>query len=488
MDDLLNKIRVKDDSYPLNEAINNVITYFTRHNATRNLSLDYNDNSQELIISCNNLQQNNFYPQIKIAELRYWIWLILKNNISINIVTPSLLYEITKQNYEATSHEGNELNINLININELDKQKAKLILKPIKKGLIPLLKSNFVGLQAWKLVFKTKYGDLLINDDKNSINYIYINGIKLNSFNFIVDKIPELNFAFSYNLRSDDNNNLKQTLDSYFFIDHFFPKLIDPFLFENYIAKILEDINDDNKENIYLNILNNPNSFEWIILKIKKLIVNFFTKINPDTYLISTKSKRSSIQYKLAKTNGKKIIELEPNVFYELKDKKCLTLNEWAKEYYIDNFDMPISPSSLNPIPFSNWQHILEFIKHFININPKLKDYLVSINCEDIPIVIVSDLPIDCIWLDKIQQIWIKKSAMNDLTYLLSLLFNEIWKIVSNGINYNDFVYWWTNLIIKFANQKSFNELVSKKQDKNDSINNNQNVEDKNNSQNRLGH
>lgn len=457
MNNLVIQINLKDDRWSLEEAIINVIAYFTRHDASNGIQLKYEEENKELIVTCNNLNQSNFNSNVMNAELEHSLWIILSKKISITVKTPTILFEIKNKDLSNSFEKDLGVDVKLTNINEFQ-QGAKLVLKPIEKDIIAPIKANFVGLQHWQISFKTKYGELLINQDEHAINYVYINGIKMQTCNDLIDKIPERNFTYSYNLTDNGNEELKAKFSSYFFVDHFFPKLIHPLIFEKYIALILDNINDDNKENVYLNIINNVNSFEWDIPQVKKLIVNFFTKVNPETYLITTKSNENSIQCKLAKNNNKEIIVLPPNIFYELKDKKFLTANEWAKQYYIDCLNKQVTPSELDFIGKRNWEEVQLFCQSLVNNNQKLKEYLASINYQNIPLIIIENLPVETIWLEKIHQIWVKKSIINNLTDFLSALFHAIWRLMPEGVVYDEFIKSWTNLLIKFSNQKLFNQ------------------------------
>ena len=454
MGTLLDQIDVRKCHFSLTEAIVNTIAYFTRHHASNNLVLNYDESTKELIIRCNNLNQNNFNLNRMTSDFEHSLWTILNKNISIQFVTPNILYEITEKN-PLIEEEDLGIDISQSNINEID-QNYKLILKPIEKDLIHLIKLNFVGLQKWENILHTKFGDLLVAKNGETKNYVYINGIKIKYCNDLIDKIPEWNFTYCYNFKSGTDNNLTNELISYFFVDHFFPKLVHPFAFEKYIALILDNINDDIKENVYLNILNNTKSFEWDISQVKKLIVNFFTKSNPNKYLITTKNNQSSIQFKLAKENDKEIIVLPPNIFAELKDKKFLTVNEWAKIYYLENLNKPFDTSKLDSIELTNWNQLQQFAQAFVKSNPILKDHLATINCETIPLVIIDKLPVDYVWLKRINQVWINRSIVNNLTYLLSALFHVTWTLMPPKTVYDDFIRAWTNLLIKFCNRHAF--------------------------------
>ena len=150
---------------------------------------------------------------------------------------------------------------------------------------------------------------------------------------------------------------------------------------------------------------------------------------------------------------------------------KFLTVNEWAKIYYLDNLNKPFDTSKLDSIELINWNQLQQFAQAFVKNNQTLKDYLATINCETIPLVIIDKLPVDYVWLKRINQVWINKSIVNNLTYLLSALFHVTWTLMPPKSVYDDFIRAWTNLLIKFCNRHAFD---NKPEQNNTEVNKNQ--------------
>ena len=223
-----------------------------------------------------------------------------------------------------------------------------ITLHPIKKQVFGNLKPIFSFLQQWSKILPTNYGTLLVG--KAATNY-YVNGV---NFSHLEDDEYRWHhhLAYSYDFNNEANNKSKNVLEI--------------------INKILQEINDQDKEAIYEKIIGDFRSFEWNYEPIINTIVKYLTNLTTSKYVIAMLLQKNVSLEKYAKQKNIKIIWIKKEkIFDNLVNAGIKTIDDLNEnktgELVDDSLFNFIAVSKLNKQEKTNWTILKDFLKTFFS-------------------------------------------------------------------------------------------------------------------------
>lgn len=367
----------------VDKAINDLIIYLinqsTNQSYFKNLTIDYGKNSKVFTINDNKfainllafIQQFNYQTTEIKTNLTSAISILVANQIKISFKSSNGVFYPIIRNKDITSVQIPSIFIayeklsSKENTSSLASNKTVITLNPVDYSIVDELKSNFSFLYSWTKILQTKYGMVLIGS--NQTNNFFLNGKKvvIHNSNENDDKhhmpLNMMHFVFSY----DCNQN---AFNLPIFINKYEPSQ------DEYecINKILENLNDVDKEAVFSKIINDDQSYEWNNQLIKTTIIEYLTKLKSKTYVIGQKNSQQAAYEAFAKKVNIHIIWISDDDEYRILhyDKNIPTLNDFEEKYGQDNIDVDklkfIDPNDLNKYEKATFQVIKRFLDTFI--------------------------------------------------------------------------------------------------------------------------
>lgn len=271
--------------------------------------------------------------------------LIVKQKEGINDPLPNVYIE-----YEENDAITSWNNLKDLYNNQLSNQtKTTITISPVATNLAIYLQKSFCYLQNWKQIYKTPAGNLLIAN-QNIINDLYLEGVKT-SFNSKIS-IP-LIYNYDVSISKDFSD----------------PNDVDFNTVNKFIASILIKLTNEDKKQIYPNLLNNLNSYEWTISKVQEDIITFFNHQTKDQYVIYSDNNQDERYVSLIKEFKKTLIKVNEDV-YETLCNQVPNINKVGQElicqkYFNKYINEDLSLSELNNLNLLD-QFIVYFANHFM--------------------------------------------------------------------------------------------------------------------------
>ena len=284
---------------------------------------------------------------------------VVQNKQGISEQIPSIFIA-----YEKTPTSNNKWT----NLKDIDDNKDKthgttITLSPISHEIVAQLKWWFSFLQSWKKVMKTPFGMLLVAN-QGTINNFFLDGENM-TFNDGTNHKDLLKLTFSYDCNSSSFN----------------PELFADDSFGDYwdkcISTILEHLSDEDKPMVYEQLLNNHASAEWSSALIRKVVIEYYAKLNPNKYLVGVWKNEDENFVNYANDENKVIIWVEePSELQALSDCKIMSVNEFGNRYLLKHSPTQYPISKLSPIQKENWEFLNKFLNYVIVNYPAIKDAL----------------------------------------------------------------------------------------------------------------
>lgn len=345
---------------------------------------------------------------------------------------------INKKQYWFSLDSNNNLGYSVSNDQTLELNNESIILKlsTIDYEIYGNLKTNFAIFTNCQYIFNTNDGNLLLAND-NKQNAIYFHQIKLPTLNLSNDK----QLLFSYNLTLlNDNLSNNKIINSISVLSN---SINQWFKIDKLIANFLNNINDDCKFNVYEEIVRHIQCYEWSIHAIKLQVIPFYNlATQSDFFIICCPSDNNELFKSWVDLKTHALIELTPTDYEMLKNKHVCTLSMFANNYLAKNYHYEVAIDELPSIAKVNYDWIKQILDEWLNNNEAFKSLLNDININEIPIVIINELPLACTWIDSTKQLWINKTVLEDQTDLLHevvtafiYLFNQHHLNLTNWIN-----------------------------------------------------
>lgn len=249
--------------------------------------------------------------------------------------------------------------------------------------------------QTWKYQLNTNQGELLVANDSNFVNTIYLDKKQINSL-FFANSSLHLTYSYNFiNLKSNDYHEKVNIAN-----------------FNNLIVNVLENIADENKQFIYQRIFNQATSYEWSIDKLKTIITSFFASIRPDKYLIVDENIHQNFTIEtLAENLNKSIIKLPTDIYRQLNNEEHIpSLGDWWGSFkltYLKNYVVVYQLKSHEEQ--TNYEYLNQFISNIIDSNKRIKSLLVSLN-----ICIIANLPIPVLYIPEDKTVYINEGNLTN--------------------------------------------------------------------------
>ena len=284
---------------------------------------------------------------------------VVQNKQGISEQIPSIFIA-----YEKTPTSNNKWT----NLKDIDDNKDKthgttITLSPISYEMVAKLKWWFCFLQSWKEVMKTPFGMLLVAN-QGTVNNFFLDGENM-TFNDGTNHKDLLKLTFSYDCNSAS---------------------FDPELFANgslgdywdkCISTILEHLNDEDKPMVYEQLLNNHDSAEWSSALIRKVVVEYYAKLNPNKYLVGVWKNEDENFVNYANDENKVIIWVEqPRELQALSDCKIMSVSEFGNRYLLKHSPTQYPIVKLGKTQKENWEFANKFLNYLIANYPAIKDAL----------------------------------------------------------------------------------------------------------------
>ena len=284
---------------------------------------------------------------------------VVQNKQGISELIPSIFIA-----YEKTPTSKNKWT----NLKNLDGNKDKtngttITLSPISHEIVAELKWWFSFLQSWKKVIKTPFGMLLVAN-QGTVNNFFLDGENM-TFNDGTNHKDLLKLTFSYDCNSAS---------------------FDPELFANgnlgdywdkCISTILKHLSDEDKPMVYEQLLNNYDSAEWSSALIRKVVIEYYAKLNPNKYLVGVWKNEDKNFVNYANDENKVIIWVEqPSELQALSDCKIMSVSEFGNRYLLKHTPSQYKISKLSPIQKENWEFMNKFLNYLIANYPAIKNAL----------------------------------------------------------------------------------------------------------------
>ena len=281
----------------------------------------------------------------------------------------------------------------------------------------------------FKYKIDTNDGTLYGVDEPNFANQIFLNG---NQIPFLIYPNFNLHLTYTYNFITNKFSNInanKKTLVSDF---------------DELIIKLFDDLPDKDKQFVYQTILNQVNSYEWSIEKLKVMIITFFSNISFHKYLIADEETNNSMTITtLAKQLGKVIIPIPSKIYLDLNNEEGIcTLNAWWGDFYHKYLKQVVSPLDLtSQTQKNNFEYANLFISNILDSIKEIKTLLQYVN-----IRIIANLPIPVLYLPTEKAIYINQNALENKDKLATNIFialyyeklQELYSLQNYGLFWNN--------------------------------------------------
>ena len=407
------------------------------------ISLNFDEDKKLLTLIINN--QALISNELKLFTLTIDNSKVISDHEIITELFASLLafnlnvkLTINKKQYWFSLDSNNNLGYSVSNDQtpELNSESIILKLRTIDCEIYSDLKTNFAIFTNYQYIFNTNDGNVLFAND-NKQNAIYFHQIKLPTLNLSNDK----QLLFSYNLTLlNDNLSNNKIINSISVLSN---SINQWFKIDKLIAKFLNNINDDCKFNVYEEIVRHQQCYEWSIHAIKLQVIDFYNlATKSDYFIICCASDNNELFKSWVDLKTHALIELTPTDYEMLKNKHVCTLNMFANNYLAKNYHSEVAIDELSAIANTNYHWIKQIISKWLNNNEAFKSLLNDLSINEIPIVIINELPLACTWIDSTNQLWINKTVLEDQTDLLHevanafiYLFNQHHLNLTNWIN-----------------------------------------------------
>ena len=366
----------------VDKAINDLIIYLinqpTNQSYFKNLTIDYDKNTKIFTINDNNfainllafIQQFNYQTTEIKTYLASAISILVANQIKISFKSNNGVFYPIIRNKDITGAQIPSIFIayekisNEENTSSLASNRTAITLNPIDYSIIDELKINFSFLYTWTKVLQTKYGMVLIGN--NQTNNFFLNGKKvvIHNSNENDDKhgitTNKMHFVFSYDCNQNAfnfpifTNKYEPSQDEY-----------------ECINKILENLNDVDKEAIFSKIINDNQSYEWNNQLIRTTIIEYLTKLKSKTYVIGQKDYQQAAYEAFAKKVNIHIIWISDDEYRKLDYEQHIpALDDFERKYAQENIDVDklkfIDPNDLNKDEKATFKVIKRFLDTFI--------------------------------------------------------------------------------------------------------------------------
>ena len=375
----------------------------------------YTNNHANLLSEQNTLIINNNDQQIDLS------WLNL-NNYDLNKQIWTKLFPIINDNHciEINDNSNNYLisydvnnetkSINFrIKHTKTTNLSVYLKISNIPNENIEKIKDGLLINYNWEYFLDTDDGQLL-NSKFLTNNYIFCNGIKINS------PLTNQPWGFSYNLYLQN-------------------KYLDDQTIINQITKIIMNINDHNKIEVYSQILEHPDCYEWQISTIKIYIVNLFSKSYLNQYLIYDENNYSQFAYDLAIKENKHVIKCNTFEFQELKAKNAPSIESYILIYCFENYQDNVKITELDSFEKQEYAFVQSLLSELNNLNIQFQ----------IKIKIINNIPVNCLFIKQYQTLLINHCLLKNHNSLLSEIFNQLFNTYDSEYSLLQFSnYWFT--------------------------------------------
>ena len=277
------------------------------------------------------------------------------------------------------------------------------------------VKSHFVCYQAWKHVYHTSDGDLLISNDETNNGKLYVNGYCIETNNQVF--IPLL---FSYSLTLTFSMEMQQQE----VLSKVFEKIIN----------IIKNIPDDAKFKVYKQILDHFNDQKFNESQspnIREIVIKYFSNLNPYKYLINNNEPVNSL-LTFAQDKNKVIINtLSNQEFLDLNKNGVKSIINYADHYFAKNF-MVIDVKTLNDEEKFNWIQLKFFFNYLTITNKQVKEFLEHHHFSEVPLTIVEADINDCMYDSSQNSILVSKTFVNNLYGLFTVVKKGWWDFLKH--------------------------------------------------------
>lgn len=433
------------------ELVKNAIEQYKDQAYFQDLLVDYNKNSCTLKIKDNGsgIKLTDFVEHL--ANTQDWMTHGLRNALSmfvahnINTIIQSNYgtFAPLVQNkqgisepipsifiaYEKTPTSNNKwTNLKDINDNKDKTHGTTITLSPISHEMVAQLKWWFSFLQSWKKVMKTVFGMLLVAN-QGTINNFFMDGENM-TFNDGTNHKDLLKYTFSYDCNSAS---------------------FDPELFANgslgeywdkCISTILKHLSNEDKPMVYEQLLNNHDSAEWSSALIRKVVIEYYAKLNPNKYLVGVWKNEDENFVNYANDENKVIIWVEqPRELQALSDCKIMSVSEFGNHYLLKHSPTQYPISKLSQTQKENWKVVNKFLNYLIANYPAIKDGLDANNLTYFNLVLIDKFegqPVTYFAAKNL--ILIDHLILDDLIYSLQSIIDTIPDELAGVDDYNQLI------------------------------------------------
>lgn len=261
---------------------------------------------------------------------------------------------------------------------------TQVTISPLTSEFVTTLKTNFSFLLPWTKEIKTKYGYFLIGKQE-TINNVFVDG---------------QNVSYMHAPKPDDKDQEQLTFSYDINASEFDPDLIqDPndnpgrYAYDC-ISAIYDELDGKDKECVFTKLLNNHDSFEWNSWIIRRQIIKYFGKTNPDKYLIGLWDDENPNYVEFAKLANKQIIWIDnTEEFDDLSKLGIQPVNQFGSLYAEQNYTNYVSINKLTAHERTNWETFQLFLTYFANSNKKIQDGMAKHELDHYEIKIIESLP-----------------------------------------------------------------------------------------------
>ena len=336
-------------------------------------------------------------------------------------------------NWAKVKHEYNE--------DEDDDNNCTIItISPVDEVLVQDLKEHFSFTQDWQKVIEAN-GDYLLVNDLDKPNKIFVDGI---AKEFTQDTNPQL--LYSYDISSNFTSKVKNSHSNDWYM-------------QRAICIILYNLSDEAKKHIYPTILNNEKCLEWTYPEVQRIILDFLNKQAPNKYVIYKDSSNPAEDVlQIVKEAGKIIVPVDasimPNLTRRMHDVYECMQTEVGTKYS----NAGLANEDLSPIEQNNLQLLKEFLNYFANHFEELRQWLTNHHVKEVPIDVVENYPTNWgTYSPELEKAIIDRSVLCDSGTTFNCGFTIMWRMISTGYDYEEFIsFWWENAV-NFLTSKNTN-------------------------------
>lgn len=452
--------------------IENAITQYPNLAYWNQVIVKYNENENVLSISDNGngINLKNFVQQLNndgnlSTGIRKAIAYLLASNYQINFTsnfgtfTPVIrnkegLSEIIPSifiGYEPVQNKPSKwINIkSLIHPQSQNVHGTCVTISHLLPSTVKNTKYYFCFLQEWAKIMNTQAGKILIPIDNNQVNNFFLQGSNLTCLDEKGDYY-HLHFLYSYDVNPaffnqeiiEDSKLHAWTHNAYI------------------ISSILANLTIEDQAVIYPTLLKNQHSIEWSYYQVRKLVVQYFAKTNPNEYLIGVWESENEMLVEIAKQANKTIIWLHDNdEYYELINEGIQTVYDFGQAYLTNHFTSYVDREELSATKSKNWQAMQAFLTYFIKQNDVIAQSLKKHHQTNFNIKIVKNLPLGKgIYLVNSHFSIIDVQTLNDFATLAATVFNIIYAQIDD-IKWEDYKVMWihdlTDFVLEYNHQQT---------------------------------